>query len=423
MKQYHWRGPDWKVFAAVAIICVGCGGPQRSIRNDSSSISRAEAEQVHHRLADAIENARRTGDAKVNIYLDEDPKVIQAGDLAVLEALVRLDDHTIIWSTDSGEMTSPSTVVRERAIDEWAGTPEPVVAGERTTIPGLSIEILGMSPGEEKTVTLAPKRAFGENRPELIRRLPLIRTFPRELTLSAETFVKRFGKEPAVGDSVVSFPYVKPQVKAIEDGMVHVVFSAEDGKVFEADYGSVTVTVNDKHVEATLAPKIGSTFIIGRQQGLISSVGDRFFTVDLNHPLAGRPVTLELKIHDLVKASRLETMTIDWLEDFTEGMDRSASEHKPAVLVLYAGWCTWSRKLIEESLQDSRVSYLSDRFIWMKIDSDEERGLKEMFDQESYPTIIVMNSVGDVVRRLDGYKDPLVLGKTLQRVLLDLKPS
>ena len=404
--------------AGIILALSACSGSQLAVK-------RAPTENVptDAMLAAAIENARQTGKTEVNIYLDEDPEVIQAGDLAVLEGRARLNGQTIIWSSDNTEMALASGAGTGNGKNMPAGVLEPVIAGERTTVPGLSREIIGMGIGDEKTVTLAPADAFGESRPELIRRLPCEKTFPRTLELKREVFESRFGKAPVIGEPMVSMPYVDSRVTAIREGLVRIAFSAEDGKIFKENFGAVSITVEEDRIEAALAPVVGAPFTIGRQRGYISAVEDGFFEVDLNHPLAGKSVTLELKIEDLIKASRLQDLTVDWIEDFGEGMERAVGEHKPTVLVLYAGWCDWSRKLLTESFVDPRVAFMSDRFVWVKVDSDREQGLKEMFGQESYPTVLVMDAAGEVIQRLDGYKDPLLLGKTLQKVLLDLEKS
>lgn len=422
MLDYSTRLSFWIVLAALALTCAACSGSRTITKKGTPETPAVQAVKTHQLLAEAIADARHTGDGTINLYLDEKPNVIQVGDLAVLEGRALLDDRTVIWSSNSGEMGSTAPL-NQTVGEPNTFSPEPVIAGERTTVPGLSSAIIGMSPGDRKTVTLAAAEAFGEVRPELFRRLPLKRSFPVELTLSRETFESRFGKAAVVGEPVAALPYVSSRVADIRDDGVHVVFSAKDGARFEESFGSVSIAVRHDGIEATLAPRVGSPFAIGKQQGVIASVGDRFFTVNLNHPLAGEAVTLELNIREIAKASRLGKTVIHWTDDFNDGMDRAAGEHKPAVLVLYAGWCSWSQKLLTESFTDPRVNYMSDRFVWMKIDSDKERGFKEIFAQESYPTVLVLDDAGDVLQRLDGYRTPLQLAKALERVLSDLEKT
>ena len=45
-------------------------------------------------------------------------------------------------------------------------------AGGEEVIPGVSAAVIGMSEGEEKTVTLLPEHAYGPHRPELQQKVP-----------------------------------------------------------------------------------------------------------------------------------------------------------------------------------------------------------------------------------------------------------
>jgi thioredoxin-like negative regulator of GroEL len=85
--------------------------------------------------------------------------------------------------------------------------------------------------------------------------------------------------------------------------------------------------------------------------------------------------------------------------------------------VLYAGWCSWSKKLLTESLEDPRIKQMKDRFVWVKVDSDKEQAFKEAYQQNGFPMVVVLNSKGDVVKKIDGYRDAAALKKELEGVL------
>lgn len=54
--------------------------------------------------------------------------------------------------------------------------------GSQEVMPGINKAVIGMVEGERKQLTLAPKDAYGEFRPQLIREIPRTR-FPSELVL------------------------------------------------------------------------------------------------------------------------------------------------------------------------------------------------------------------------------------------------
>ena len=61
---------------------------------------------------------------------------------------------------------------------EFASTKEndplELVIGKGKLIPGFEQGIVGMKPGDKKTVNLKPEQAFGERRPELVTKIPVV---------------------------------------------------------------------------------------------------------------------------------------------------------------------------------------------------------------------------------------------------------
>ena len=53
-------------------------------------------------------------------------------------------------------------------------TPLTYVEGNHEVVPGFEVAVLGMEPGEKKTVTLAPRDAYGEHAPRLLYVMPTI---------------------------------------------------------------------------------------------------------------------------------------------------------------------------------------------------------------------------------------------------------
>jgi hypothetical protein len=126
------------------------------------------------------------------------------------------------------------------------------------------------------------------------------------------------------------------------------------------------------------------------------------FHVDYNHPLAGQELKFDVHVLGLQKFSVFETVDIPWIEDHDTAMDRAVREEKPLVLVLYADWCQWSQRLLNATFADPRIKRFHDRFVWLKIDSDKERVFKEVFEQENFPMIVLMDSSGEIVERMGG---------------------
>lgn len=74
---------------------------------------------------------------------------VVAGDTIIVHYTVSLADGTVVQSTVNG-------------------TPLEFTVGNKTVIQGFDEAVIGMSPGQTKTVTIPPEKAYGPYRPELV---------------------------------------------------------------------------------------------------------------------------------------------------------------------------------------------------------------------------------------------------------------
>jgi len=61
----------------------------------------------------------------------------------------------------------------EKIFDETKEKPVAIILGHKELLPALEEQILPMSEGEERKITLKPEQAFGERKAELVRVIPL----------------------------------------------------------------------------------------------------------------------------------------------------------------------------------------------------------------------------------------------------------
>jgi len=133
---------------------------------------------------------------------------IKAGDTVHLHFTGRLVDGTVFDTTEDDE-------------------PIEFVAGDGELIEGVESAVLGMSVGDEKTVTIAPDQGYGPRQEELVEKVP-ISALPDDVEVDDELTAET------------------------EDGEVHF---------------------------------------------WVTEMGDEEATLDANHPLAGRTLTFDLRVH------------------------------------------------------------------------------------------------------------------------------
>jgi hypothetical protein len=109
---------------------------------------------------------------------------------------------------------------------------------------------------------------------------------------------------------------------------------------------------------------------------------------------------------------------VEWLHDPQEAFDQAEESGRPVLLVLGGKRCSWCRKLEKDTLADAKVSALiSESFVPLHVNAEDQPELAEVLAVESYPTTIVLTPEGDVVSSTPGYLPAIKYRKALQQSL------
>jgi len=285
--------------------------------------------------------------------------------------------------------------------------PEDVIAGRAGgSIPGLSEALIGMRAGEKKRVVLKPDAANVSVDPAKRKEMPCVRNMPKTIRMSPQEYVGAFHSFPIVGKEVPITPYFKAVVAEVSEQSAVLDCQIKDGDRFEDSFGTVEIKIDQQNVSMVLSPRLGSNFPMeGGQLGKIVSSDGIKFIVDANNPLAGIPLTVDLEIASVTGAARLDSLQIKWVEDYDKGIALAREQKKPAVIVLYADWCGFCKRFFTQTIQDPRIKTFSDRFVWIKVNSDTQKKYYEMYEQKGFPLIVILNRDGQPMDRMDGFKD------------------
>ncbi|MFH1984379.1 MAG: thioredoxin family protein [Pseudomonadota bacterium] len=382
-------------------------------------ISKAEAVEM---LNKAVERAKATG-STVHIDLPTDPSRVEAGDLITVEYTVRLSDGALVRTTQPAK-TPKKTDTAAAMENRYLSGPEEILAGDKGVFPGIGLSSVGLKIGEKKTVVVKPEDAFGATDPGKRINLPCIKMVPVRVNLPPAAWMERFNAFPVVGREVNLIPYFKARVLDVAENFVTLEFQVKDGLRIDEDFGSFDVSIVNDQIRMQLTPTIGAPFQMdpnqkgqgSPQNGRIVSTDGETFTVDFNHPLAGKDLHIDLEVVSLIKSTELANTTLPWMESL-DGADTAARKaHKPSVLVLYASWCSWSKKLLSESLEDPRIKRMKDDFVWAKVDSDQDQEIKKQFNQNGFPLVVIKDAEGKEVKRFDGYTDAATLAAALKKL-------
>ena len=131
----------------------------------------------------------------------------------------RLKDTGGVFDTTSAEVAKKHGIFNEHAVYG----PTPFIVGEGRLIKGLEEALIGMKPGEQKTILIPPKNGFGERDPELVKLVPL-------------KVFKANGVSPAPGMRLVLENNLPGKVQSVSGGRVRIDFNHDlAGKTLEYD--------------------------------------------------------------------------------------------------------------------------------------------------------------------------------------------
>jgi FKBP-type peptidyl-prolyl cis-trans isomerase 2 len=374
------------------------------------------AETARKTLESAFRQAQDGGNPvhiDVDLEFKEESTRAQKGDLVQVH-FTAWDEDGKVARTTRREIAMDKAVAKADGYQdrrEWG--PEPVVGGAGTVPLFLGEVILGMEAGQRKRANIPPEKAFGVSDPAKKLDFPCARTMPRKVRLSAHEYTSRYKTFPQLGREVDWVPYFKARTVEVTDADVGLELLARDGERVEEELGAAEIKVAGEMATITLTPRLGASFTLKDRQGRIVSTDGRSFTVDFNPPLAGRSVVLDVEVVSIVKASSLKDKELSWTEDHDEGLARGRSQGKPAVLVLYADWCGYCKKLFEETFADPRIKALRDDYIWVRVNSDREKQYHELYQQNGFPLVILFDRQGGIARKIDGFRDASALRKEL----------
>ena len=89
---------------------------------------------------------------------------------------------------------------------------------------------------------------------------------------------------------------------------------------------------------------------------------------------------------------------------YDEGMGIAQEQNKPVMIDVYTDWCTWCKELDRVVYPDHDVIKLSDEFVCIKIDADQQRDLAKKYNPRGgVPVVIFLRADDTEVHRLAGY--------------------
>ena len=116
---------------------------------------------------------------------------------------------------------------------------------------------------------------------------------------------------------------------------------------------------------------------------------------------------LVLAVLPLLRAPKA---AIDWKYSPEQAFGQAGDEGLPVLVFLYTDWCTYCRQMDETTFSDPEVvSEMATDFVWLRLNAEtdpEGTRLQKRFFVSGFPTLLILDSTGKEIDRLQGYVPP-----------------
>lgn len=352
--------------------------------------------------------------------IPEKSDIVQHGDFVRINYTETLPNGDLLYTTVREKALDKKIKKAESYIDQKYFAPEEIFLNEESIIPGLNDKLLGMKVGERKTLKIPYTYAYGAVDKHNISKFLREKKIPKSLLITTEDFITRFNALPILDNLVDIAPYIEARITKVTPQDCLIESKLISNEPIKEPYGITMAHIEGDDIVINLDPKIGALFLFNDKKGKIIDKDEESFDVDFNDPRAGKDIIVDVEVVSITKSSRLQEIKISWFEDHDAGLDKAMQENKPVVLVLYADWCQWSQRLLNETLEDPSIKMLEDKFIWIKINSDKNQEIKELYNQEGFPFIAIMDSKLQILDKYDSYVNAKILHSKLHQWLLKI---
>ncbi|RLG72987.1 MAG: hypothetical protein DRO11_00865 [Methanobacteriota archaeon] len=282
---------------------------------------------------------------------------VQKGDIVVVNYVGRLEDGTIFD-------TSYEDVAKKAGIYDERRRYEPIrfEVGSGQMIQGFDEAVVGMRPGEKKTVTIPPEKAYPYD-PNLVQDVPRTQEINRVEELRLQGFREYFKVEPKVGNTFET-GVGKAEIIAVGENTVTARLTLQRGDTVETPFGPAEVVdATEEKITLRINPKPGQWVMLptpmGPRKVKVLEVSEEKVVLDMNHELAGKTLIFDISLEEIELKSEQPQQPV------TQGISVDddpalGDPNAPVVMVECSEYqCPYCRKYSLDTFKKIREEYIN----------------------------------------------------------------
>ncbi|MEO9871213.1 thioredoxin family protein [Ekhidna sp.] len=114
---------------------------------------------------------------------------------------------------------------------------------------------------------------------------------------------------------------------------------------------------------------------------------------------------------------------INWVKDLKIAQASALTTDKFIVMDFWATWCGPCKKMDSDMWNTEEMAKYKDKFVFLKIDVDNNKALAMGYQANSIPKVIVIDASGNVLWNQVGYQNAIPYFKILEGLPFDKLPS
>jgi len=104
--------------------------------------------------------------------------------------------------------------------------------------------------------------------------------------------------------------------------------------------------------------------------------------------------------------SQSTTESINWNTDLNSALTTAKNTNKLVLVDVYAPWCGYCKEMDKNTFQNPKVQEKLSNYVLVKVNGDENPDFVMKYQIYGYPTVLILDPDGNIVKTVSGYQEP-----------------